>query len=70
MAEIINLREFRKRKDRKTKSTKAARNRALSGRSKTEKTRDEDNAEHAKSNLDGKKIGPPSTESEPNGETE
>ena len=37
MAEIVNLREFRKKKKRRGKAREAARNRAKSGRSKTEK---------------------------------
>ncbi|NKB55603.1 MAG: DUF4169 family protein [Alphaproteobacteria bacterium] len=56
MAEIINLREFRKSRDRKAKSTNAARNRAVSGRTKAEAARDEDAAKRAKAEIDSNKI--------------
>lgn len=40
MAEIVNLRQVRKRKARSEKERQADQNRALHGRSKTERTRD------------------------------
>jgi hypothetical protein len=57
MAEIINLRDFRKSKKRGSKSREAAQNRALSGRNKAETARDKDIAVRTKSGLDGKKLG-------------
>ena len=56
MAEIINLREFRKSRDRKSNSTNAAQNRAKSGRSKAETARDQDAAERADAEIDGKQL--------------
>ena len=56
MAEIINLREYRKSKDRKSKSSRAARNRAISGRNNAETARDRDTTERAKAEIDGKKL--------------
>ncbi len=56
MAEIINLREYRKSKDRKSKSSRAAQNRAKSSRNKAETTRDRDLTERANAEIDGKKL--------------
>tara|TARA_Y100000588_G_scaffold315062_1_gene342967 strand:+ start:1104 stop:1310 length:207 start_codon:yes stop_codon:yes gene_type:complete len=56
MAEIINLREFRKSRERTSKSAWAAENRAKSGRNKAEAARDRDAADRAKAEIDGKKI--------------
>jgi hypothetical protein len=59
MAEIVNLREFRKKKEREEKASRAARNRALAGRTPLEKTRDREAAERAKTELDHKKLEGP-----------
>ncbi|MDD9907576.1 MAG: DUF4169 family protein [Rhodospirillaceae bacterium] len=56
MAEIINLREFRKSRERTSKSARAAENRAKSGRNKAEAARDRDAADRAEAEIDGKKI--------------
>ncbi len=56
MAEIINLREYRKSKDRKSKSSRSAQNRAKSGRNKAETSRDRDLAERTNAEIDGKKL--------------
>lgn len=56
MAEIINLRDFRKKRARNEKSAEAARHRALAGRTISEKIRDQDVADRAKSDLDSKKL--------------
>jgi hypothetical protein len=56
MAEIINLREYRKSKTRKSKSSRAAENRAKSGRSKFETAQNRDTIGRAKAEIDGKKI--------------
>lgn len=47
MAEIVNLRQFKKRKAREQRAAVAEQNRALHGRSKSEKQRDELEAEKA-----------------------
>jgi len=57
MAEIINLREFRKNRARKSKSARAVENRARSGRSKAELARDQNALDRADAEIDGKKIG-------------
>ena len=56
MAEIINLREFRKARSRKSKSAEAARNRALSGRTKGETARDRDAEQRAETEIDDKRL--------------
>lgn len=56
MAEIINLREFRKSRDRKSKSARAAENRAKSGRTKAESARDKDSLSRAEAEIEGKKL--------------
>ena len=56
MAEIINLREFRKARNRKSKSAKAARNRALHGRSEADTARERGAIERANDEIDGKRI--------------
>ena len=56
MAEIINLREFRKSRERTSKSAWAAENRAKSGRNKAEAARDRDAADRAEAEIDGKKT--------------
>lgn len=56
MAEIVNLRDFRKKKEREEKAETSARNRALAGRTSGEKVRDRDTAERTKSDLDKKKL--------------
>ncbi len=56
MAEIINLREFRKSRNRKSKFTSATENRARSGRNKAEMARDQAAADCAEAVIDGKKI--------------
>ena len=70
MAEIINLREFRKSRDRKAKSRKAARNRVLSGRTKAETVRDEDSAKRARAEMDGKIIDRPEPDNEKSSDSE
>jgi hypothetical protein len=65
MAEIINLREFRKRKERKSKSSQAAQNRARSGRNKAETTRDEDALRRTESEIESKKLDRAEPDSDP-----
>lgn len=56
MSAIVNLRQFRKRKEKAAKADTAEQNRAKYGRTKAEKARD--NAVEAKrtSDLDSKKL--------------
>lgn len=51
-AEIVNLNKFRKAKERAEKEKLAQENRASFGRSKAERTRDEDEAERLEKQLD------------------
>lgn len=56
MAEIVNLRTMRKRKDRAEKSAKAEENRHLFGRTKAEKAEKRAHMEKVDRDLDGKKL--------------
>lgn len=53
MAEIVNLRQIRKRKARDDKELAAAQNRALHGRTKAERERDRKAEEKSRTVLDG-----------------
>lgn len=53
MADIVNLRQFRKQKARSDLETLAEQNRALHGRTKAEKLRDRLSAERAEKFVDG-----------------
>jgi hypothetical protein len=53
MAEIVNLRQARKRKARAEKERAAEQNRLLHGRGKAEKARDADAVEKSRIFLDG-----------------
>jgi hypothetical protein len=53
MAEIVNLRMARKQKARAGREKDAAENRALHGRSKSERLRERKSAERAETILDG-----------------
>jgi hypothetical protein len=53
MAEIVNLRQFRKQKAREEAAKTAETNRALSGRTKAERARDRAQKDSAKAFLDG-----------------
>ncbi len=56
VAEIVNLRQARKRRARQEKAAKAAENRRAFGRSKAERTSDEAEREKLQSTLDGQKL--------------
>ncbi|TCS64219.1 DUF4169 family protein [Varunaivibrio sulfuroxidans] len=58
MAEIINLRRYRKAKARKTEDTQASVNRTFFGRTKKEKAAQDDATRRLKDLLDGHKIAP------------
>lgn len=53
MAEIVNLRAARKRRDRAEKARKAGENRALHGRTKAQKAAGATERERALARLDG-----------------
>lgn len=53
MADIVNLRKFRKHKARAEREMVADQNRALHGRTKTEKARDRLAADRAEKFVDG-----------------
>ena len=59
MAEIVNLRAARKRKAREDAERTAETNRALSGRSKSEKQRDRLEKDKARAFVDGHRRGAP-----------
>jgi len=53
MADVVNLRQFRKHKARTERETVADQNRALHGRTKAEKVRDRLTADRAEKFVDG-----------------
>ena len=53
MAEIVNLRQFKKGKAREQRAAAAEQNRALHGRSKSEKLRDKLQAEKTERLIEG-----------------
>lgn len=55
LADIVNLRQFRKQKARADKESEAEQSRALHGRSKAEKQRDREQAEQASRFIEGHK---------------
>ena len=57
MGDLVNLKQFRKRAARERSEQDAAANRARFGRSKSEKLRDEKQAQRSKKLLDGHRIG-------------
>lgn len=56
MAEIINLRQAKKRRARAEKKAGAEANRARFGRTKGQRRQNESDAAKAKADLDGKKL--------------
>lgn len=56
MGELVNMKQFRKRRERSHKAQEADTNRALFGRTKAEKRRDEQSAESQKAALDGHRL--------------
>ncbi|MBB2204536.1 DUF4169 family protein [Gluconacetobacter takamatsuzukensis] len=56
MAEIVNLRQARKRRARADQAAVAAANRALHGRTAAERDRDRQEAERARRTLDGAQL--------------
>jgi len=56
MTEIVNLNKFRKGRKKAVKLQQAEQNRALHGRTKAEKTRDEAEKTGARHRLDGHKL--------------
>lgn len=59
MADIVNLRQFRKQKARADGAAKAEENRALHGRTKAEKLRDRVDAERSARFIDGHRLEAP-----------
>ncbi len=56
---VVNLNRFRKAKSRTGKETTASANRALHGRTKAEKAREELERSHEKTTLDDHKLDDP-----------
>lgn len=59
MAELINLKAARKRREREAAAREAAGNRARFGRTKGQKARDEAEARAGAEKLDGLRLDPP-----------
>lgn len=60
MGDVINLNQYRKRRERSKSQTRAAENRARTGRTKEETARERHEAEQAGSELDNKRLSEPS----------
>lgn len=58
MADIVNLRQFKKHKARAERETLADQNRVLHGRTKAEKARDQLTAERVEKFVDGHRRDP------------
>jgi len=56
MGDIVNLRDFRKKRDRKDKARQAAVNRATFGRTKTETERERQEKARRDADLEGKRL--------------
>lgn len=56
MASVVNLNRFRKGKARADKQQRAAENRALHGRSKAERQKEDDAKRRLRDLLDGQKL--------------
>jgi hypothetical protein len=56
MADIVNLNRFRKDKERAAKAAKASENRAVSGRTKADKTLGKAHEDKAKTTLDQHRL--------------
>ncbi len=65
MGEVINLREVRKRRDRAAREVEAAANRSRFGRTKADRLKDDEAAERARRDLDGKRLENPDDAPEP-----
>ena len=60
MGDVINLNQYRKRRERSKSQTRAAENRARKGRTKEETARERDEAAQAGSELDNNRLSEPS----------
>lgn len=56
MAQIVNLRQVRRKKEKAKREAKAEQNRMLFGRTKAERQRDEAVAENASKRLNGHRL--------------
>ncbi len=60
MGDVINLNQYRKRRERSKSQRRAAENRARGGRTKDEAARGRHEAEQASSEFDNKRLSEPS----------
>ena len=60
MGDVINLNQYRKRRERSKSQRRAAENRAKKGRTREETARERHEAGHADANLDNKQLSEPS----------
>ena len=56
MGKVVNLNQFRKRKEREQREVRATENRAKSGSGKVEREMTRNDAKHQQQDLDGKRI--------------
>lgn len=68
MAELINLRQARKKRERLARETRAEQNRAKHGVSKKERSTQEAEAARMRREFDGKKITPAGDSNAPSGD--
>ncbi len=60
MGDVINLNQYRKRRERSKSQTRAAENRARTGRTKDKTARERREAGQASADLDNKQLSEPS----------
>jgi hypothetical protein len=65
MGEVVNLNQFRKKREKAEKTKRSERNRAAHGRAKDERRAAQHDGEHAEAELDGKQIGPETSDEPP-----
>ena len=68
MGDVVNLNQFRKKRERSAKARKRAESRARSGRTRTERQVTQAEAARGEATLDGKRIGSESEETEGSGQ--
>ncbi|MEA1676832.1 DUF4169 family protein [Nitrospirillum sp. BR 11163] len=58
MGDVVNLNRFRKQKAKEERAAKAAENRVVHGRTKAERTVDQQRQDRQEADMAGKKLGP------------
>ncbi|MBB6249894.1 DUF4169 family protein [Nitrospirillum iridis] len=58
MGDVVNLNRFRKQKAKEERAVKAAENRVIHGRTKAERTADQQQQDRQTADMDGKRLEP------------